>query len=85
MTYTFQLSYDKRYAGPAVVALRNAAQDDSGEIAVSHECFGIHEFEVEIQRLKAELDDVLSKARRDFAFQPKSLFVERTERRIEPL
>lgn len=51
----------------AYITLQRYGQDEeTGQILVSHQCVGPTELEAEVGRLKAELDELGRKGRREF-------------------
>jgi len=73
-TYRFALNYDKRFAGPATIVLKNWMTDSDGMIHITPDCFGMSELDFEITRLNDELDVIRAQAAKEFAHKPKKLF-----------
>ena len=50
----------------ARISLKSFSRDKSGQVHISHDCMGPVELESEVNRLKAELDEVLRLGRQRF-------------------
>jgi len=72
MTHSLDLYFvkpEKEFPGPpqANVYVKTHSRDEGGPILITPNCVSLAEFEYEIKRLQNELDDILKKAKRNFA------------------
>jgi len=71
--YTFDLDFksgnvEQGHLPGAVahIVLKGFSRDESGLVYISHDCVGPTELEGEVNRLKAELDELLRRGRKRF-------------------
>lgn len=72
-TYTFDLDFrggdvEQGQLPGAVthISLKSFSRDEAGQVHISHQCMGPTELEVEVNRLKVELDVLLRQGRQHF-------------------